>query len=61
MPADGTGAAKLKRSGNFGTSPFCGQLSDKLHQLVYLMHVGTRHTKHNSGSRIYWLMRAARR
>jgi hypothetical protein len=35
VPADGTSAAKFKRSGNFGTSPFCGQLLGKLHQLVY--------------------------
>ena len=34
MPADGTSAAKV-RSGGFGTPPFYGQLSGKLHQLVY--------------------------
>jgi hypothetical protein len=60
VPADGTSAAEFKRSGNFGTSPFYGQLLGKLHQLVYCMQVGTGHTKHNRGSRIYRLVRVGR-
>jgi hypothetical protein len=49
VPADGTTAATV-RNGDFGTSPFFEQLSDKpQHACVGLC--GDSSVKHNSGSR----------
>jgi hypothetical protein len=49
VPADGTTAATV-RNGDFGTSPFFEQLSDKP-QLACTYLCGLSDAKHNSGSR----------
>jgi hypothetical protein len=60
LPTDGTSAASLDKSGNFGTSPFYGQLSDSFINLSIVKHMGTLHTQHNKGLRIYRLVRESR-
>ena len=49
VPADGTSAATM-RNGDFGTSPFFEQLSDKP-QLACVGLCGLSDAKRNSGSR----------
>ena len=49
VPADGTTAATV-RNGDFGTSPFFEQLSDKP-QLACTYLCGLSDAKHNGGSR----------
>ena len=49
VPADGATAATV-RNGDFGTSPFFEQLSDKP-QLACMCLNGLSDAKHNSGSR----------
>jgi hypothetical protein len=51
VPADGTTAATI-RNGDFGTSPFFEQLSDKP-QLACVGLCGESGVKHNKGLRIY--------
>jgi len=49
VPTDGTRAANMG-TGDFGTSPIFGQLSDKP-LLAGTKHVGCRDVKHNGGLR----------
>ena len=49
VPADGTSAA-TEGNGDFGTSPFIGQLLDKP-RLAYNSQLVPPHLEHNSGSR----------
>jgi hypothetical protein len=50
VPADGTGLPNLKASGDFGTSPFYGQLPGQVSSsLPMRTNMARRTPKHNEG------------
>jgi hypothetical protein len=60
VPADGTGLPNFKGSGDFGTSPFYGQLPGQV-SFISPMRTNMAHRapKHNEGFKYfkYWLVR----